>query len=124
MPLQAGMWKINVGGELAQLTISTVSPEGDVSAFLQLASGSLSSAPSFWDDDSQKLVLAFPFDTKTNQGMLLFTGFLFQDSNKVLIAQGAIAYTLVGYYIATRSASQIATAEKHTFGWYAQIGVG
>jgi hypothetical protein len=121
MPLQTGTWTIVSNGISGQLSVNDVGPSGNMTGTLTFGSYTIPIG-GWWDDDSQRLAFAYGANGSTFQGLIVYTGFLFQDPNRFTGVRGPIAYTLAGYF--TSGPVNRETAEKHVFGWYAQIGVG
>jgi hypothetical protein len=115
MPLQTGAWTINIGGDVTQLQIDADPVSGALFAHIR-------QAPVFvvWDEDSQRVILMMPLSGE------LFIGYLFTDTVNLTGVNGSIIFTLVGsveIYQPGQLIGLAPTAERSTFGWYAQIGV-
>ena len=109
MPLQTGLWKINVNATISWLEIDSVDVSGNVTGnlFGFLIFG-------FWDEISQRLT--FTHDRSSTA----YPGFLFSDQNRMPGIIGGSVFTLAG--VCTSLTQNAASADRHTFGWYAQIG--
>ena len=118
MPLQSGSWSANINGNVINLQISAVGPQGAVTAVFQVAANA---ASGFWDEDSQKLTLALP----SGVAQEVYTAYLFTDSINLLGVTGSVIFTLAGFVECFQSAAPFVTptAKRSVFGWYAQIGV-
>ena len=124
MPLQAGTWAANVGGENLPLNITGVFPDGSVEATLGPGSTGGIKYAGFWDEDSQRLCLI----ASGNAGSLMLTGYLFTDQVNLTGVVGSVIFTLAGVidFFGTPSANlpgPTPTAKRSSYGWYAQIGV-
>ncbi len=117
MPLETGTWTINQNGSVGQLTITSVDTAGNVrgTLFGALISG-------FWNEVSQKLtfISAVPSPPNPAQEASVYTGYLFADQFRIPGIKGGTVFTLAGYVAVFQAA---VSAERPTFGWYAQIGV-
>ena len=129
MPLQIGAWTLDANGTLGQLTIDSVDTAGVLNGSLDL-NGEHRQIEGFWDEISQEISFnAFQrwvilgIDLPPNVGIhnATYTGHLFTDSTRMAGISGAVVYTLAGSYEASQSTG--ASARRHLFAWYAQIGV-
>jgi hypothetical protein len=108
MPLQIGTWKSNASGALSSLVITGVDTTGHLSG--TFAGNRILG---FWDEAAQKISFLEMVDLFT------FVGFLSQDQFRMPGITGSTVFTLAGHYVAF---SAIGSADRSTFGWYAQIG--
>jgi hypothetical protein len=117
MPLQTGTWTINISGYVDQLLITSVA-NGVVSGKLY---GGNSDITGFWDEDSQRITFTVLHGIRTSPTQL-FEGYMFSNSPPPLLigVPALVIFTLSGY---AEGLVLDATATRHVFGWYAQIGV-
>ena len=102
---------MNSNGRLGQLTISSVDTTGNVA-------GTFFGHPitGFWDEVTQKL----SFTANGPPFIGAYAGFLFQDQFREPGIQGSTVFTIAGHFIVTTPLG--GSADRPTFGWYAQIG--
>ncbi|MFY9883986.1 MAG: hypothetical protein WAL67_02610 [Candidatus Cybelea sp.] len=119
MPLQTGTWKINAGGTVGQLVITSVDGLGNVTGSLTSGFAGIKSVSiaGIWDEVAQRLMLVV---NTLLSGAQTYTGFLFKDSLRMPGVTGSVVFTLVGSF---QVFSLPATTDQFEFGWYAQIGV-
>ena len=119
MTLETGTWTINTNGQVGQLLISSVNPQGNMIGTITLGAGPVD-IQGFWDETSQKISFCI---IQPIIGNLIFTGFLFPDQFRLTGITGGVVFTLTGYVESFTTAFFNPTARRRTFGWYAQIGV-
>lgn len=135
MPLQIGTWTINSNGVLGQVVITSVDSAGNLNGTLIWGAG-VAPVPiqGFWNELSQEISFGLavnyvvpPSTTLAPVFWALFTGYLFIDQMRMAGISGAVVYTLAGSFQASGinfgPASNIGSARRHVFAWYAQIGV-
>jgi hypothetical protein len=131
MPLETGTWMIIANGQSGQLIISSVVSSGNLSGTMYVPGvtpGEPSTIQGFWDETSQKITFGL---TDVLNVFQVYTGFLFQDRFRITGVTGSVVFTLAGCFqtftvqgsIGSLVGSVAVTARRHTFGWYAQIGV-
>lgn len=126
MPLETGAWMLIANGQSGQIIISSVVPSGNLSGTMYVPGvtpGETSTIQGFWDQTSQKITFGLT-DVQLNV-FQVYTGSLFQDRFRITGVTGSVVFTLSGCFRSFQGSmgSLVGSARRHTFGWYAQIGV-
>ena len=78
MPLQIGLWTINVNGNVGQLQINAIDASGNLSGSINV--WGLGSIFGYWDEISQEISFSFVGGSGASPDTATFIGYLFTDN--------------------------------------------
>jgi hypothetical protein len=120
-----GTWQVNANGFRAELVISSVDSQGNLS-------GTVFGDPivGFWDETSQKIIFARSLNSADPFALQVYTGFHF-DANQPLFSAGAaiqppappFQFRMLTGSLETFSPQGGGVASRPTFGWMARMNV-